>query len=577
MLFKRIALLFATLITILCSLPAAANLIAVSAQENTDSDVLILTSIEQDLGTFNFDPTRYFLDKENYLHPVVITFKESNTKDYYDLLYVYARLDPTPGLKGQMYYPNIEFTSIDVDYYYNDYLDKLYDNDDKVGSNFEIIHSDRIEVNEYGFVYRLVIDAYGDYRECNYREYQFTSLNYTYWSDGFVPGKKVPLSVEIDNSYLFDNSNSLIFNNCVNILAEDAHCWSYHFDEDNFWENVWESFWGQRQDVLTDQLFYSFYIKNWDVKELKSIDIRYKKTLLEGYRYNEHDTGKDTEFYKGTTGTIYDPKYYLWNDNNTKERVYKDVYLGNTIQQASNSISYTKKTINGDVKNSASTQFKEYEWKSILNSNEFISTFGADSDIYKHASYFLTDPMKEYWIINFDQFFYKYNKVPINYSTYTVGYIAGVPTYRDRHIIGPEDFFNYLFEHGFSLDDLYKYVDPNITSGTVGYDALDAYYFYQEYVFDMTATQMTFVDNKNVKHTLPVSVAPVNEEGSGGGSLKPTDGLDIKGLLQLIALIFGILILICFMPILVTLFTFIVNVLSIPFKWIGNLFKRKKE
>ena len=301
MLFKRIALLFATLITILCALPAS-NIIAVSADEVADSDVIIYQPIESDLGTFNFDPTRYFLDKDNYIHPVVISFKESNTKDYYDLLYVYARLDPLPGLKGQMYYPNIEFTSVDVDYYYNDHLDKLYDNDNKVGSNFEIIHSDRIEINEYGFVYRLVIDSYGDYRDCNYREYQFTSLNYTYWSDGFVPGKKVPLSVELDNTYLFDNSNSLIFSNCINILAEDAHCWSYHFDEDNWWENFCDWIGGNRTDILTDQLFYSFYIKNWYVKELKSIDVRYKKVLLDAYRYNEYDTGKDTEFYKGTTG-----------------------------------------------------------------------------------------------------------------------------------------------------------------------------------------------------------------------------------------------------------------------------------
>ena len=167
---------------------------------------------------------------------------------------------------------------------------------------------------------------------------------------------------------------------------------------------------------------------------------------------------------------------------------------------------------------------------------------------------------------------------PINYSTYTVGYIAGVPIYRDRHIIGPEDFFNYLFEHGFSLDDLYKYVDPNITSGTVGYDALDAYYFYQEYVFDMTATQMTFVDNKNVEHTLPVSVAPVNQESSGGGSKNPFDfEVDGDELFRIIALLFGLLVLVMFFPLITSLLTLLVKIITIPFKWIGNLFKRKKE
>ena len=177
--FKRIALLSATLITTLCALPTA-SYIAVNAEESVDSDVVINQSIEDDLATFNFDYTRYCLDKENYLHPVVITFKESKESKYYDLLYVYARLDPIIGATGKnRLLPTIEFNSVDVNYYYSDKMATLYDDASNERSNFKFIYSDRLEVNENGYIYRLAINEYNDYRKSNFREYHFTKLNYT--------------------------------------------------------------------------------------------------------------------------------------------------------------------------------------------------------------------------------------------------------------------------------------------------------------------------------------------------------------------------------------------------------------
>lgn len=98
MILKRFALFIVTLITLLVGLPTQ-TFVTVSADE-TSSDIIPLTSIELDLLTFNFDYTRYCLDEENYLHPVVITYKESNTSAYCDLMYVYVRLDPEYGRNG---------------------------------------------------------------------------------------------------------------------------------------------------------------------------------------------------------------------------------------------------------------------------------------------------------------------------------------------------------------------------------------------------------------------------------------------------------------------------------------------
>lgn len=112
-------------------------------------------------------------------------------------------------------------------------------------------------------------------------------------------------------------------------------------------ENTWEAclkWLGFKNDTLKDQLFYSFYVANWNVKEIKSIDLVYKKVLLEGFRHNEADKGSTSEFYKGTDEE-FSPKYYEWNDNNTKDNYDKSNYLGSILSEIGSKVDYTHKTI----------------------------------------------------------------------------------------------------------------------------------------------------------------------------------------------------------------------------------------
>lgn len=561
--FKRFALLFATLITILVGLPTT-SYIAVSADE-TDSNITINQTIEQDLETFDFDYTRYFLSESEYLHPVVVNFRESKSTDYYDLLYVYGRKEKV-NIKECM----IGFDSVSYSLYVGDTYDDAMSESDCVYLNVikDVIHQDFIYIEETdGYLFRLALRS--SYRASfNCRYYKFNELNYYIEK---TPRLQEDVTLEIDNYYLFDNSLSFIYSNCVNVILEDAHCWSWHFDEDSGWENFWEWWSGNKSDLLNDQLFYSFYVKNWNIKELKSIDLKYKKALLEGYRYNEADVGNTKEFYQGYTGTSVDPKYYLWNENNSSEYFDKSIFLGNSIQEISDSINYNFKTIDANDVNNISTSSKEYKWNSILNIVEFQNIFGHDSNISKFASNFFTEDFENYWIINFDEYYYYYLKTQVSYYSSVKGsYFHPEDVY--DHSLEMSDFINYCESHGLSSQVIGSSGDWGSEWTSKYYEV---YHFNQEYVFDMSATKMTFEDYSGAEYELPTSVAPVNQEGSGGTSIRPSD--NAFDLLKLIALLFGIGILIVLLPLLITFVKLLVNIIILPFKWIIKLFKNRGQ
>ena len=80
-----------------------------------------------------------------------------------------------------------------------------------------------------------------------------------------------------------------------------------------------------------------------------------------------------------------------------------------------------------------------------------------------------------------------------------------------------DNLINYMIEHNVER----KYYD-----WSYGYQG---YSFVEEYVFDISATSITYEDSLNVTRTLPTSVAPVMEkEGSGGDSDTPSEIIQDK-------------------------------------------------
>lgn len=441
-----------------------------------EKNIQITQTVDEDLKSFNFDYERYKMDPEVIYRPILITYKESISNDYYDLIYFY---DPNN-------YFNIMSVSTDI----------LVGNNPNKLTKFKTETYQLLETGKSsdGTIKRYAFNAYEDYRkEYNYRQYDFKQINFNNYS------------IELNNAYLFNGGN-LEFSNCLNVSLEDPHAWSWHFDENLYeqtiWQNICQFFTGQIQaDILKDQLFYSFYIANgWNIKEIKSMEIEFKKVLLEGCRYNFADTTGTPEFYNPDKGTNPDsshfPKYYAWNDNNSIDNYDTSIFLGNYISDFGNQIKFTNKIIESESVSSKGLNH-EYTWNKIQDINEFKNTFGSDSEIYKFASNYFTKDLTRYWIINYDDFFYDCEK------TFHVG--RDYDNLNLQTIIKDPDFTSYLVNHGV------KYTIHNTHQ-----EWYDYYHFIQEYTFDISAKYITYEDYANIEYTMPVSVAPINQEASGG-------------------------------------------------------------
>lgn len=492
-------LLLSTLLLTSCSSTYTTNIIVnrnnvpftSSTETKIDNKLLkVNRSVSEDLEKFDIDFSKYYVDNEMVIEPILLQYAESLNSDSMDLYYFYD--------------PNDQFTYSSIAYSVN------YSNTDTVIEDIKsgAYSSTTIEypfnktlyftgVSEDGYVKRFSSfvseEELSNRLSYEYRYYNIKGLN----NDEY----------KIENQYLFNSNNSVSYSNDLTIKLLDPHCWSWHFDEDNGWQNFCDWFTGR--DTLKDQLFYSFYVDGWEISDIKSIDLMYKKVLLKGYRYNEADTGNKSRFYKDDTDSKYKPKYYAWNESNSKDNYDTSDYLGSSLEEVTNKVNYTYKTITHAKEKSVGVKH-EYEWDLIQNNSSFKSAFGEDSDIYKFANNYFNATNQEYWIINFDDFYYSYSQSQIvvgdDYDLAIMS-MGGATSQENR------SFVTYLKQNNV----------PSFTQMPTGAKMVNYYSFVQEYVFNMKATQMTFTDSNETTRTLPVSVTPVSEEASGGTSEEVDD------------------------------------------------------
>lgn len=165
------------------------------AQEtNTDVEekIEIKQTVDEDLKSFNFDYNRYKVEPTRVYQPILINYRESNSKDYYDLLYFYD--------------PNDEFklNEITIDISTGDNTDSL----NKVKEQkYKLIEAGTSEDNT---IKRYAFKGYEDYRTIAYRKYDLKSLSYN------------DTSIQLVNSYLFkDKILEFEYSNCLNVRLED--------------------------------------------------------------------------------------------------------------------------------------------------------------------------------------------------------------------------------------------------------------------------------------------------------------------------------------------------------------------
>lgn len=469
---KFLISLFSILYIFLLSFPISIN--EVYASDELVSPITINQSVDEDLKSFNFDYEKYQVNPELVYRPIIVNFNESTSKDYMDLLYVY---DPNNvfDLAKIRYTINYGVTEDCLDFKEN-IINKMYLSGKSSDGTFK-----RYAIN--GYIHER--DNY------NFRLYTITYLEMLH-GGGF----------NVNDKYLFEKSTGLTYSNCMNIRLEDPHNWSWHFDEDT---TGWEAFkdWWTGTDVLHDQLFYSFYIpKGWDVKNIESIDLKYKKVFLSGYRHNIADTGIKHEFYQNVNDEIYKPNFLTWDYYPSYDGFLNiRKLLGHSISEIGNKVEYTFDTIIPDVVTSNGL-IHEYTWNKIQNIDSFKKAFGVDSDIYKFAMQYMTEENENYWIINYDDYEYSYEEKVIKNIEYN-GFGFVEDEFEENDLL-----IDYLKSHGVEQK-----------SAGYSYNYYLCYSFTEEYTFDISATSITYVDGLNVTRTLPTSVVPVMEkEGSGGDS-----------------------------------------------------------
>lgn len=482
---KKIYSYFVLILMLICLCPS--NVYLTYAEE--DKDYVITQSVDEDLKQFNFDYERYYIDKELCYRPIIITFNESLVSDYCDLLYIY---DPN-NLIGE----NIKVK-------YNSFISKFNTSFSGWVPTIQNREGTLCGKSSNGNIKRYAISTNTtiDKTEYLFRQYEILKI------DDF----------ECYSVFKFQADEGLEYSNCLNIRLEDPHNWSYHFDEDtSSWENFLDNYFRQG-DTLTDQLFYSFYIPDkWDVKDIKSIDLRYKKTLLEAYRYNVADVGITHDYYKDTTDTNYAPRFYKWNEYNDKDNYDTSIYLGSSTNDFGNQIEFIYETIEPTDVSSKGLQH-DYTWSTISTLDKFKTSFGQYSEIYKLAQQFCNNDTENYFIINFDDFYYSYEMLEF-------------PGLEKNKKIN-----EYMKEYG------------AVFINSIAAQYYKGYHFYEEYVFDIAATGITYEDSAGITRTAACSVAPVMEkEGSGGGSegILPDEIPEwLKGLLAIVAIVLLVLLLV---------------------------------
>lgn len=549
-------LLCFSLVSLTCYLSLPQNNYLAKAESN---EIIINQTVDDDLKSF--DLRKYYVDPSFIIEPTLIYFNEAYSNKHLDLVYFY---DPNNAfdygkLSYQVCYSSSETIVDDVinDTNKNNRTYFYYYTKDLI---FAGTSSDK-KVKRFAF--------YQDDEEINNRK----SYDYHYYKMNKID------STKLNNEYLFKKDNVQEVSNDLNVVLGDPHVWSWNFDEDSTLENVWEEFLALfvGQDTLRNQLFYSFYVDNWLIKDIKAIEMQYKKVLFDGSRAGPADTDEKNRAFMGKCNEefTYRPSFYKWKDTNSKDNYDKTEYLGSTLEEIAPNVDYEIKVITPDEVTSKGMDH-DYSWSKIQTINDLKRSFGESSKIYKFASTYFNDTSKNYWIINFEDFYYSYKyRSTIEHSfkktSFEDGHIwshnnannpeAKIRIYND----GLEDFEKFLIEN-FQVN----FFDNNgvsIPEENLKY-TVDMYNVTQEYVFQVAARKITFTDYFSKTRTLPVSVTPVNQESTGGFSEDPKSFWDLlrKIIMVILGLLIIIPILIILWPLISLILKLIVKIITFPFK-----------
>jgi len=451
--------------------------------EIIDYNLKSFKSVDEDLESFKNDVEvdKYYELGTRVNNPVLMYFVESLNSNY-SLVYVY---DPLNFGVSDMTYDVKVGSVMDIStykYVYKDVNAKLMYS----GSS-----SDGV-VKRYAFE----LDNKNYLESYSYRYYSLKMFNLIYENR----------SCELVNEYLFASDGYVNYSQNCNLILDDNYCWSYRFDEDSAWENFWECF-IRDTDTLHDQIFYSFYCKNWDISEIYSVDLAYKESILFGNKLNKSDSGLLTEFpyYMNPDDDQFGLTLCKFSSDFTGDLsdIDKLEVLGHDLSCLKD-VPFTYKELLPSFKVSNGVNHS-YKWNTIQSFNTFQKSFGADSEVVSFAKTFMnkTD-YANYWILNIDEFIYKFEERSATSVSYFKNGDVDIQDY---------PFKDYLLSNG--GHEYYK-TAPVSQADMNGYDFIDYYSCAQKYLSDVTVRSIEFKDSKGFKYNLPTSVVPSDENSSGG-------------------------------------------------------------
>lgn len=397
----------------------------------------------------------------------------------------------------------------------------------------------------------------------------------------------------INNSYLdTENSFTQKLNQGLTITLNNPHVWSYNFDKDSTMTNVWEEFkslFGFEGDTLDNQIFYSFTLPSgWNLYEISDITISYYKTLLLANSYDTLSNIDDFNYFDqwslhASSGYINNPDpratYWSWSDdfyddnftftNNNLLNNYLSNYLGGSKEQAIESfekeiqegkLSATTLTISADEINSTNIGNTSYSWKKIQTNSSFKDAFSENPEIIEFASEFM--PNDNYYVINFDNFLYKYSTTVFSYSTRESMEELSSPDYLN--------FYDYLKNNNaeFAQGDSW-----GISGGY--YNGFKYYQNIIEMPLKVSAKEMTLLNSQtNENIHVNINVESADLEDTGGNSEKPVENITdkLKTLWQSIKDFFSNSLNVVFLILGIIGLLLIIAAIG----WIINLFKSKK-
>lgn len=502
---------------ILASAVVSGGVATPSAPQGEQPEFKINTTIEEDLSSFGFSPEEKYssiLDENLTESPVVlVNFYLNESKN--NVYYFYGDINEVKDINLILKYQDVEDSIIPklyfVDYDENLKISRFVDNNDKPE---QLKFDDLVNVS----IDYLITDDDNVMSSFRNSEYQFNFNN--------------------NDARANDASIERKYNQPIQIKLNDPHVWSYNFDQDSTASNFWEEFkslFGFEGDTLDNQIFYSFVLPSgWEEWEISSIDISYYKTLLLANSYNILSNLDDFNYFDqwslhSSSGYLNNPDpratYWSWSEdfNNpdfdfTNDYLlsnYLENYLGGTLDQAKakfeseitdGKLKATEINISADEMSETNIGNTKFEWKKIQTADSFNSAFSQNQEIIDFAKEFM--PSNDYYVINFDNFIYKFSNAVFSYSTVESMEDLSSPDYLN--------FYNYL-----------KNNNAEQTQGDpweIGGGYYNGYKYYKNIVempLNVEAKSLTLVNSNGEEITADVVVKPVDLEDIGGDPEKP--------------------------------------------------------